>query len=95
MPSPPGPSPPLPTLLPQALIAFTIESDNLAEERITAAGARPWMVSQPMWANHLRFVVDDGVPAWTLMERSLVSAAAIRSRLGALRRRRYGFRDGA
>ena len=53
------------------------------------------MVSQPMWANHLRFVVDDGVPAWTLMERSLVPAAALRSRLRALRRRRYGFPDGS
>jgi hypothetical protein len=80
---------PLPTLLSQALVAFTIEFDNLAEERITAAGARPWIASQAMWANHLRFVGDDGIPARELMHRSLVSAATIRSRLGALRRWRY------
>jgi len=40
VPSPPGPDPPLPTLLSEVLVAFTVEFDNLAEERITAAGAR-------------------------------------------------------
>lgn len=88
MPPPTGTAPPLTTLLSQALVAFTIEFDNLAEERITAAGRRPWIVSQPMWANHLRFV-GDGIPARELMERSLSSAPAIRSRLGALRRWGY------
>jgi hypothetical protein len=47
------------------------------------------MVSQAMWANHLRFVDDDGISARELMERSLVSAGTMRSRLGGLRRWRY------
>ncbi len=95
MPTPATASPPLPTLLSQALIAFTIEFDNLAEERIAASGARPWIASQAMWANHLRFVGEDGIPARALMQRSLVSAATIRSRLGALRRWRYVSIDAA
>jgi hypothetical protein len=88
---PPAPTlqQPLATLVSQALVAFTIEFDNLAEEHITAAGARPWIASQAMWANHLRFVGDDGIAAGELMRRSLVSPATIRSRLGALRRWRY------
>jgi hypothetical protein len=80
---------PIATLLSHALVAFTIEFDNLAEERMTAAGARPWMVSQAMWANHLRFVGDGGIAKRELMHRSLVSASTMRSRLGAFRRRRY------
>ncbi len=86
---------PLPALLSQALVAFTIEFDNLAEEHITATGARPWMASQVMWANHLRFVGEDGIPACRLMQRSLASAATIRSRLGAPRRWRYVTVDAA
>ncbi len=89
MPTAPTPQPPLATLLSQALVAFTIEFDNLAEEQITAAGERPWITSQAMWANHLRFVGEDGIAARELMQRALVSAAAIRSRLNALRRWRY------
>jgi hypothetical protein len=95
VPAPRTPTPPLPTLLSQALVAFTIEFDNLAEERIAAAGARPWMASQAMWANHLRFVGADGIPARELMQRSLVSARTMRSRLGALRRWRYVTVDAA
>ena len=61
MPASEAPTPPLPTLLSQPLVAFTIEFDNVAEERITAAGPRPWIASLGMWANYLRFVGTDGV----------------------------------
>ena len=61
---------PLPTLLSQALVAFTIEFDNESEHQIQhrtsrgpAAGSRgPWLVSEAMWANFLRFVPSAGVP---------------------------------
>jgi DNA-binding MarR family transcriptional regulator len=89
MPASEAPTTSLPTLLSQALIAFTIEFDNTAEERITAAGPRPWIASLAMWANYLRFVGDEGVHARELQSRALVSEGAIRSRLGALRRWRY------
>ena len=60
---------PLPALLSQALVAFTIEFDNEYEHRIPhqttrgpAAGARgPWLVSQAMWANFMRFIPPGGV----------------------------------
>lgn len=80
---------PLPTLLSQAVVAFTIEFDNTAEARITGAGRRPWMVSQALWANYLRFVGDDGLHARELRSRALVSAKSIRSRLAAFTRWRY------
>jgi hypothetical protein len=61
---------PLPALLSQLLVAFTIEFDNASEQRIPhrsargpAAGGRgPWLVSQPMWANFLRFVDHHEAP---------------------------------
>ncbi len=83
------PDVPLPTLLSQALVAFTIEFDNAAEARSAAPGRRPWMVSQATWANYLRFIGDDGLPAHELRWRALVPERVIRSRLGAFRRWRY------
>jgi len=59
----------LPTLLSQALVAFTIEFDNEFEHRIPhrtkdrlVRGGGPWLVSQAMWANFMRFVGPDGMP---------------------------------
>ena len=57
----------MPTLLSQALVAFTIEFDNEAEQRSMhsttrgpAAGKRgPWLTSQAMWANFMQFI-DEG-----------------------------------
>jgi hypothetical protein len=63
---------PLPTLLSQALVAFTIEFDNEAEHRIVhwttrADAKRPrrpkgatWLVSQAMWVNVLQYLDDSG-----------------------------------
>jgi methyltransferase (TIGR00027 family) len=77
--SPPAASPapvagrlPLSALLSQALVAFTIETDNEAEHRMPhrtqdhglTAGApadAPWQTSLVMWANCLRQVPDDGI----------------------------------
>ena len=62
---------PLPTLLSQVLVAFTIEFDNKFERqmphRTTYYGATdssrsgPWLVSLAMWSNCMQFVGDDGV----------------------------------
>jgi DNA-binding MarR family transcriptional regulator len=62
---------PLPTLLSQLLLAFTIEFDNefehRAQHRTTSGGTGgrsrgPWLVSQPMWANFMQFVGEGGLP---------------------------------
>jgi len=65
-----GPDHPLPTLLSQTLVAFTIEFDNESEHQIQhrtthgpASGSRgPWLASEVMWANFLRFVPAAGLP---------------------------------
>jgi hypothetical protein len=62
---------PLPGLLSQLLIAFTIEFDNESEHRLPhrttlgAAGGQgrgPWLVSQAMWTNFLQYLGEDGMP---------------------------------
>ena len=72
---------PLSTLLSQALVAFTIESDNEFEHRMAhttatgpaaRSGAGPWLGSQALWPNFMQFVDEDGVPlrdleAWAAM----------------------------
>jgi DNA-binding MarR family transcriptional regulator len=58
---------PLPTLLSQALVAFTIELDNEFEHqsphRTTASGSGsgPWLASMVMWSNCMRFVREGGI----------------------------------
>ncbi|SPF54857.1 hypothetical protein SBA4_6720012 [Candidatus Sulfopaludibacter sp. SbA4] len=61
---------PLPAMLSQVLVAFTIECDNEFERqmphRTTAHGAAgqvsgPWLVSIVMWSNCMRFVGEEGV----------------------------------
>ena len=61
---------PLSMLLSQALVAFTIEFDNEFERRMphqTTTGRSgeprrgPWLVSQVMWANVLRYVSPEGL----------------------------------
>ena len=61
---------PLPTLLSQALVAFTIEFDNEFEHRSphrtanhSAPGDRgPWLVSMAMWFNCMQFVTEGAMP---------------------------------
>ncbi len=69
---------PLPALLSQVLVAFTIEFDNESERQIphrtTAHGASPgslhapWLVSLAMWENCMRFVGEEGVTIRALEE---------------------------
>lgn len=90
---------PLSTLLSQALVAYTIEFDNEFEQRaphITTvgqgAGARgkgPWLVSQVMWTNFIRFIGDDGTPVRELQSHACLSEPAIKSRLHHLEWWRY------
>lgn len=82
---PPAPSRlPLPTLLSQVLVAYTIEFDNLAElalphhttnanthdEQDDAGSHAPWLVSYVCWANVLRYVGPDGLSVAALRERA-------------------------
>jgi methyltransferase (TIGR00027 family) len=61
---------PLPALLSQALVAFTIEFDNESEHQLQHRTTRgpaarshgPWLISEATWANFLQFVPADGVP---------------------------------
>jgi DNA-binding MarR family transcriptional regulator len=59
--------PPLPTLLSQLLVAFTIEFDNEFEHLMphrTTRGQRsggPWLVSQAMWVNLMRWLGPEGL----------------------------------
>ena len=68
---------PLPTLLSQSLVAFTIEFDNEAERRIphytTRHGAtrstlpKPWLVSMVMYLNCMQFLDEKGMSARELV----------------------------
>lgn len=57
-----APSLPLPTLLSQALVAFTIEFDNEAEHQLRhGSHDAPWLTSMVMWSNCMRFVGEEPV----------------------------------
>jgi DNA-binding MarR family transcriptional regulator len=82
-----GPGTPLPTLLSQVLVAFTIEFDNEAEHRMdhrTTAGGpgggsedAPWLVSQVMWANVLQYVGADGTQVRDIHARSRTTSDSL------------------
>jgi len=86
---------PLPTLLSAVLVAFTIEFDNESEHRMAhwttrtgkaaAPSGAPWLVSQVMWSNVMRYVTEEGVSVRDLHARSRTS----RDSLGGLRRWGY------
>jgi DNA-binding MarR family transcriptional regulator len=90
---------PLPTLLSQAVLAFTIEFDNEAERQMvhwTTTGGfskksspeesrhAPWLVSLVMWSNCMRFVGEDGVRVGELEE-----LARTKTNLDGMQRWRY------
>ena len=58
---------PLPMLISQALVAFTIEFDNEFEHRMPhrttshRSGYGPWLVSMAMYLNCMQFVSDEGI----------------------------------
>ena len=91
---------PLSTLLSQALVAYTIEFDNEFEQRaphITTVGRGggrgewpgPWLVSQVMWTNFIRFIEDGGTPVHELQALACLSEPTIKSRLHHLEWWRY------
>jgi DNA-binding MarR family transcriptional regulator/predicted transcriptional regulator len=82
---------PLSTLLAQALVAHTIEFDDLAEQRILHgttvgghAGIRAggvWFTSQVMWTNFIRHIDRKGRPVREIQALACLSENAIKSRL--------------
>jgi DNA-binding MarR family transcriptional regulator len=74
----------LSALLSQLLVAFVIEFDNEFEHRmphrttrkgrVAGPGPRPWLVSMAIWANCMRLVPADGIPAGELARRSQLTA---------------------
>ena len=89
---------PLPALLSQALVAFTIESDNEAEHRMqhrttshSSPGDRgPWLVSMAMWFNCMRFVTEEPMPV-----SELERLARTGTNLDGMRRWGYVFLESA
>lgn len=67
---------PLPTLLSQAFVAFTIECDNEFEHQFPhrttngPASGGPWLVSMAMWFNCMRFLGEDPITAAELERRA-------------------------
>ncbi len=70
---------PLPALLSQALVAFTIEFDNEFEHRMphtttdhgaTGSHGGPWLVSMAMWFNCMQFIGEEPMPVAELLRRA-------------------------
>jgi len=80
---------PLPALLSQVLVAFTIECDNEFERRMLAAGYSGVGLSLVVWLNLVRFLVAGGVRVRDLTEQALVPAEGMNSQLGCLERWRF------
>jgi DNA-binding MarR family transcriptional regulator len=66
-------------MLSQALVAFSVEFDNEAEHRLVHrtttgpaadAGRGPWLVSQAMWENVMRYVEPEGLSVGSLQARA-------------------------
>jgi hypothetical protein len=74
---------PLPALLSQALVAFTLEFDNEFEHQVphrttnhghTPGHPRaPWLVSMAMWVNYMQYIPVDGIAVGKLQSRIGVS----------------------
>src|SRR5271154_1519236 len=92
--APPNIPIPPPTLLSQALVAFTIEFDNEFEHRMphrttnfTPPSSRaqgPWLVSMTMWSICMRFVGDHGIRV-----AALEAAARTKTNLNGMQRWGY------
>jgi hypothetical protein len=74
---------PLSTLLSQALVAFTIETDQIfelefphvtTEDRKAGRGGRgPWLISFPFWSNCLQYVARGGSSVGEVLERGFLA----------------------
>jgi hypothetical protein len=81
---------PLPTLLSQVLVAFTIELDKAFEQQMphrTTLGRGagqpaqgPWLVSWPMWSTFMKFVPDDGIRVKDLLHRGFLPDSVLKGR---------------
>lgn len=80
---------PLPTLLSQALVAFTVEFDNEFELRMAEAGEPGARLSLVVWSNLIRFIPEHGISMRELELRSLSPQGRIKHRIGCLER--WGF----
>ncbi|HUR48237.1 MAG TPA: hypothetical protein VMY88_01720, partial [Acidimicrobiales bacterium] len=91
---------PLSALLSQALVAYTIEFDNEYEQRaphittVARSGGLgewpgPWLTSQVMWTNFIRYIGENGTPVRDLQAMACLSEPAIKSRLHHLEWWRY------
>jgi hypothetical protein len=80
---------PLPTLLSQTLVAFTIEFDNEFERRMSESGCTGARLSLVVWSNLIRFFADGGVSVRHLATQALATEERIKSELGCLER--WGF----
>jgi DNA-binding MarR family transcriptional regulator len=71
---------PLPTLLSQTLVAFTIECDNEFEHKMphrttlstlpAKTGGGPWLVSLVMFSNFMQFVAEQGIKVGDLQRQA-------------------------
>jgi DNA-binding MarR family transcriptional regulator len=90
---------PLPTLLSQLLVAYTIEFDDAYEERVPHfttvgryAGIGPqsvWLVSMAMWSDFMRHVPDEGVTIAHLGALARKPTASMKSTFGGMERWNY------
>jgi hypothetical protein len=80
---------PLPTLLSQLLVAFTVELDNEFERRMGEAGYAGARLSLVVWANLIRFLAEGPVAVGELATRSFCPQEGVKAQLGCLER--WGF----
>jgi hypothetical protein len=81
---------PLPALLSQTLVAFTIEFDNDAERRVTQKIGRPsFLVSLPFWANSLRFIDEKGLTLGARQARAVAAREPVETNYGGFERWGY------
>ncbi|HEY6464878.1 MAG TPA: hypothetical protein VIY69_02735 [Candidatus Acidoferrales bacterium] len=80
---------PLPALLSQILVAFTLEFDNEFERKMGKAGYPGARLSLVVWFNLIRFVPDKGISIRDLAKKALAEEPQIKLMLGCLER--WGF----
>ena len=83
---PPETDRPLPALLSQILVAFTLELDNEFERRMGEASYPGAWLSLVVWSNLMRFLVPHGLSVRELTARSLVPKGAVLFAVGCLER---------
>jgi DNA-binding MarR family transcriptional regulator len=77
---------PLPALLSQALVAFTVEIDNQFERRMGEAGYPGTTLSLLVWSNLLRFLTEGALPAHELAAHAPALEKRVKFELGCLER---------